>query len=160
MTMKSWKFLITAGTLALCSAAALLGQQTAQETKNRQLALNWYREVIVARHVDLANKYMSDDFAEHSANVSGGRADFVAYYGKTPAKPIQAALSQQPYKIIAKGDYVVLVWEIEGTAYEIEDETATGKKYKYNNFDVVRIANGKIAEHWDSLLKDQVEPHR
>jgi predicted SnoaL-like aldol condensation-catalyzing enzyme len=158
--MKSWKFIIAAGMLVLCSAAALFGQKAGQEVKNQQLALNWYREVIVSRHMNLANKYMSDDFVEHSANVSGGRADFVAYYGKMAAKPIQAALPQQPYKIITKGDYVILVWEIEGTAYEIEDETATGKKYKYNNFDVVRIANGKIAEHWDSLLKDQVEPHR
>lgn len=158
--MKSLKFIIAAATLVLCSNAALFGQNAGQETKNQQLALNWYREVVANGHVEVANKYMADDFVEHSANVSGGRADFVGYYGKKAAKPLQTALPQQPYKIIAKGDYVVLVWEIEGTAYEIEDETATGKKYKYNNFDVVRIANGKIAEHWDSLLKDQPEAKR
>jgi len=141
------KFLVVTGALVVCSAAALVAQEAAQEARNQQLVLNWYREVIAYGHVDLANKYMADDFVEHSANVSGGRADFVAYYGKMGAKPIQASLPRQPYKILTKGDYVVLVWEIE-------DEDAKGVKYKYNNFDVVRVASGKIAEHWDSLLKN------
>ena len=145
--MNHLKFLIAAGALALCSSAALVAQDAGQEAKNQRLVLNWYRDVIAYGHVDLANKYMADDFVEHSANVSGGRADFVAYHGKMPAKPLQAALPREPYKILTKGDYVVLVWEIE-------DEDAKGVKYKYNNFDVVRVANGKIAEHWDSLLKN------
>src|ERR1700749_1942487 len=98
--MKSLKFIIAAGTLILCSAAALLGQKAGQDAKNQQLALNWYREVIANGHVELANKYMSDDFVEHSANVSGSRADFVAYYGKKTAKPVQTALPHQPSKII------------------------------------------------------------
>jgi|SRR5665213_564758 len=141
------KFRVAAGALALCSAAALWGQDAAQQAKNQKLVLNWYREVIAYNHVDLAKKYMADDFAEHSANVSGSRADFVAYHGKMPAQPMQPKLPRQPIRILTKGDYVVLVWEIE-------DEDAKGVKYKYNNFDVVRVANGKIAEHWDSLLKN------
>lgn len=144
--MKKLNWVLATGVLIACSSAPL-AQDAAQEAKNQQLALNWYREVVAYGHVDLANKYMSDDFAEHSANVSGGRADFVAYYGKMGAKPLQPQLPRQPIQTLTKGDYVVLVWEIE-------DEDAKGVKYKYNNFDVIRIANGKIAEHWDSLLKN------
>lgn len=119
----------------------------AQEAKNQQLVLNWYREVIAYGHVDLASKYMADDYVEHNPNYAGGRAEFVAHFGKMPAKPIQAKLPKQPDRAFAKGDYVVLVWELDG-------EDKSGKAFKYNTFDVVRVQNGKIQEHWDGDAKN------
>ena len=146
--MKRYKFIVVAGAFVLAAAAGLMAQgDAAQETKNQQLGMNWYREVIAYGHVELASKYMADDYVEHNANISGGRAEFVAYYGRTPAKPIQAALPVKPDRVFAKGDYVVIVWELG-------DTDAKGKAYKYNTYDVVRVANGKIAEHWDSAGKD------
>ena len=128
--------------LLAAAAGTLSAQNSAQETKNQQLVLNWYREVIAYGHVELAPKYMADDYVEHNPNYSGGRAEFVAYFGKTPPKPIQAKLPKQPDRAFAKGDYVVLVWELDG-------EDKSGKAFKYNTFDVVRVQNGKIQEHWD-----------
>lgn len=146
--MKRYKLILAMGAFALASAAALTAQgDTSQEAKNQKLVMNWYQEVVANGHVELAPKYMADDYMEHNPNYPGGRVEFVKYFGRTPAKPIQAALPTKPDRVFAKGDYVVIVWELG-------DTDAKGKAYKYNTYDVVRVANGKIAEHWDSAGKD------
>ena len=48
----------------------------------------------------------------------------------------------------AKGDYVWLIWETEQ-----KDPRDPSKTYHANSFDVLRIQNGKVQEHWDSALK-------
>jgi predicted SnoaL-like aldol condensation-catalyzing enzyme len=133
--------------LVVWSQAAFAQADSAQEAKNKQLVLDWWREVVTFNHVDLANRYMADDYVEHNPNYAGGRKEFVAYFGKTPAKPIQPKLPKQPDRAFTKGDYVVLVWDLDG-------EDKAGKAFKYNTFDVVRVQNGKIQEHWDGAPKN------
>jgi predicted SnoaL-like aldol condensation-catalyzing enzyme len=145
--MKSSKFILIAGLLAVCAAGTLRAQDSEQEAKNMARVLDWYREVVAYGHVELAPKYMADDYVEHNPNYSGGRAEFVAHFAKMGAKPIQAKLPKQPDRAFAKGDYVVLVWELDG-------EDKSGKAFKYNTFDIIRVQNGKIQEHWDGEGKN------
>ena len=136
------RVVLWASALALVFTGLMRAQDSPQEAKNKQLVLDWYREVIAYGHTELAGKYMADDYVEHNPNYAGGRAEFVAHFAKTGAKPIQARLPKQPDRAFAKEDYVVLVWEFDG-------EDKAGKAFKYNTFDVIRVANGKIQEHWD-----------
>ena len=50
--------------------------------------------------------------------------------------------------IVAEGDLVVLSFAREG----VDPKDAT-KKYSTTWFDMFRIENGKIAEHWDPAQK-------
>ena len=54
-----------------------------------------------------------------------------------------------PAMAFAKGDYVVLIWEREA-----KDPSDPTKMYKYNDFDLFRVANGKFVEHWDGAMKN------
>ncbi len=146
MTWGGFKMLGCAVILA-AGCGALRAQDGAQEAKNQKLVLEWYREVIVNGHVELAPKYMAANYVEHDPNINGGQAEFVAYYGKMPKKPVKSALPTQPDRMFTKADYVVLVWELG-------DKDAKGNMYKYNVFDVVRVSDGKIAEHWNSVGKN------
>ncbi|HEV2200867.1 MAG TPA: nuclear transport factor 2 family protein [Bryobacteraceae bacterium] len=146
--MGRYNYLLPGLALVLASSQVAFAQaDSPEEAKNKQLVLDWWREVVTFNHVELANKYMADDYIEHNPNYAGGRKEFVAYFGKMPAKPIQPKLPKQPDRAMAKGDYVVLVWELDG-------EEKTGKAFKYNTFDIVRVQNGKIAEHWDGAPKN------
>jgi predicted SnoaL-like aldol condensation-catalyzing enzyme len=146
--MRSHKIILTLSALAVTFAANLPAQtDSPQEAKNQQLVMNWYREVVAYGHVDLAQKYMADDYVEHNPNYSGGRAEFVAHFGKTPAQAIQSNLPTKPDRVFTKGDYVVIVWEFDG-------QEKTGKKFKYNTYDIIRVQNGKIQEHWDGDAKN------
>ena len=48
----------------------------------------------------------------------------------------------------AKGDFVWLIFETEH-----KDPRDPSKTYHSNRFDVLRIQNGKVQEHWDSAQK-------
>src|SRR5216683_1946397 len=92
-------------TLAIFCCAALPGQSnSAQESKNQRMVLNWYRDAIMSGHVDQTSKYMADDYIEHDPTISGGRAGFVQHYSSASARPAQA----KPVEAFANGDYVVL----------------------------------------------------
>jgi predicted SnoaL-like aldol condensation-catalyzing enzyme len=68
-----------------------------------------------------------------------------------PVNPIPATIpaDRMPAMSFAKGDYVVLIWERNG-----KDPVDPAKTYKWNDFDVFRVQNGKIAEHWDGAMKN------
>ncbi len=138
--------------LMAIAGAPLLAQSkqpTAQEQANLKLVMDWWREVVFARHVDLAPKYMAEDYVQHDPNVPSGRTAFVGMFGTRAPQPIPDTLPHPPVKEFAKGDYVVLFWE-----HEDKDPADASKTYVFNTFDVVRIQNGKIREHWDSSLKN------
>jgi predicted SnoaL-like aldol condensation-catalyzing enzyme len=122
----------------------------AQEKENLDLVLNWWREVIEGGHLELTSRYQTEDYIQHNPNANTGRAGFVEFFNKfAKAKnPIPATLSNPPVVKGAKGDYVWLIFESEQM-----DPRDPSKTYHSNSFDVLRIQNGKVQEHWDSAQK-------
>ena len=122
----------------------------AQEKKNLDTVLAWWREVIEGGHLDLAPKYQAEDYIQHNPNANTGRAGFVEFFSKfsKPKNPIPAKLANPPVVVGAKGDFVWLIFESEPT-----DPRDPSKTYHANSFDVLRIQNGKVQEHWDSAQK-------
>jgi predicted SnoaL-like aldol condensation-catalyzing enzyme len=134
-------------TLNIKPAMAQSRTMTAQEQANLKLVSDWWREVIQAGHVELAEKYMAEDYLQHNPNINTGRAAFVQVFGRRAAREIAPTLTPAPVIQFAKGDYVVFVWEREA-------KDPMGVAYKYNFFDLVRVENGKVQEHWDSVFKN------
>ena len=120
---------------------------SAPEQANLKLVGDWWREVIQAGHTELAPKYMAEDYIQHNPNISTGRAAFVQVFSRRGPRDIQAALSPAPVIQFAKGPYVVFVWEREAK------DPKDGTPYKYNFFDIVRVENNRVAEHWDSVFR-------
>ncbi len=122
----------------------------AQEKKNLDTVLNWWREVIEGGHMELTSKYQAEDYIQHNPNANTGRAGFVEFFSKfrKPQNPIPAKLANPPVVMGARGDYVWLIFE-----HEDKDPRDPSKTYHYNSFDVLRIQNGKVQEHWDSAQK-------
>ncbi len=123
---------------------------TKQEKKNLDMVLEWWRVVIQNRQLDQTSKYQAEDYIQHNPNVNTGRAGFVEFFGKLPKPNIAnpEKLANLPVVQGAKGDYVWLVWETEQ-----KDPRDPSKTYHANSFDVLRIQNGKVQEHWDSAMK-------
>lgn len=123
---------------------------TAQEKKNLDMVLNWWREVIEGGHLELTPKYQAEDYIQHNPNANTGRQGFVEFFGKfsKPKNPIPAQLANPPVVKGAKGDFVWLIFE-----HQDKDPRDPSKTYYYDSFDVLRIQNGKVQEHWDSAQK-------
>jgi predicted SnoaL-like aldol condensation-catalyzing enzyme len=155
MRFAKWKLLAGALALATMSSAPLAAQSkqmTPQEKKNLQLVLDWWREGFVAGHAEVIDKYLAPDMIQHNPNLPNGNEPVKMFFKNRKPMPIPATIpaDRMPAMSFAKGDYVVLVWEREAN-----DPADPSKKYKYNDFDLFRVENGKIQEHWDGAMKNR-----
>jgi predicted SnoaL-like aldol condensation-catalyzing enzyme len=158
MKVRTMRGIAFAVALVMVGGAAMMAQagpMTAKEQANLKFVLDWWRDVLQARHLDLAPKYQAENYIQHNINVPTGRAGFVQFFGRTgaPVNPIPEKLANPPVVQFAKGDFVVLVWEREG-----KDPADPSKTYKYNTYDMLRIENGKVQEHWDYAQKAKGGP--
>jgi predicted SnoaL-like aldol condensation-catalyzing enzyme len=120
---------------------------TAQGKKNLDIALNWWRETVQSTHVELMRKYRSERFVEHDPNWR------MVLSGRALEGPIPKTLTNPPVVAGANGDFVWLVWE-----HEARDPRNPANTYHFNSYDVVRLENGKIQEHWDSAQRTPQSP--
>ncbi len=128
----------------------LLKSPDARLAANKRLVYDFWREVFEARHMELAEKYMAESYIQHNPNVPTGRAAFVDFFSKlSKPKPIEPRVKAPLVAIVAEGDLVVLSF-----VSERKDPKDTTKKYTTTWFDMFRVANGKIAEHWDPDTKE------
>ena len=142
-------------TLGGAFAAAQTSTMTAKEQANLKFVLEWWREVLQGRHLDLTTKYQAENYIQHNINVPTGRQGFVTFFSRLgpPVNPIPAKLDNPPAVSFAKGDFVALIWEREG-----KDPVDASKTYKYNTYDLLRLQDGKVQEHWDYAQKAKGAP--
>jgi len=134
-----WTFVLLASS---CVPSAMA--QSGPEKKNQEMVLSWYHDVLVLGHVREASKYMAEDYIEHDPRISGGRAGFIQHYENASARPAEAKQTAT----FAQGDYVVIVWQ------HADKDPKTSTPYTYATYDVVRVKNGKIQEHWNNAKKN------
>lgn len=117
---------------------------------HKKLVHDFWREVIEARHLDLVAKYLKEDYIQHNPNVPTGRQGFIDYFSKLgkPPRPIEPVIKAPLIATVVQGDLVVLSFTSEEP--DPHDKTKT---YVTTWFDMFRIEDGMIAEHWDCDLK-------
>jgi len=128
----------------------LLASADPKLAANKRLVYDFWREVFEAGHMELAPRYMTASYIQHNPNVPTGRAAFVEFFSRfVKAKPIEAKVKAPLVAIVAEGDLVILTF-----ASEAADPKDPTKKYSTSWFDMFRVEDGKIAEHWDAAKKD------
>ena len=135
--------------------AAMLKSSDPKLAANKKLVYDFFRIVLRGFRVDEADKYMAVDYMQHNPNAETGMAGFKAYFNAIKPKqlpPIPATLDNL-VAIQAEGDYVTLSF-----VREEDDPAAKGKKYTTTWFDMLRVVNGKLVEHWDSATKGAAGP--
>ena len=125
----------------------LLQSDDPQLAHNKRFVYDFWREVVDGRHVEMAEKYMAEGYIQHNPNVPTGRQAFVSFFGRSEALPIEPQMKRQVVSITAEGDLVTLAFVDEHS--DPADETKT---YTTTWFDMFRLEDGKIIEHWDSAL--------
>ncbi len=131
----------------------LLKSDNPKYAANKKLVYNMWREFIDAGHMEVAEKYFTETYMQHNPNAATGRKALVAFFSRW-AKPqaVSDTIKSQVVAIVAEGDLVVISFVSERT-----DPNDGNKKYTTTWFDMFRIENGKIAEHWDSSEKMKLD---
>lgn len=131
------------------SQELLLSSGDAKAVANKRLVYDFWREVFEGGHMELAEKYMTPSYVQHNPNVPTGRAGFVEFFGRyVRPKKIEPTIKAPVVAIVAEGDLVVLAFAREG-----KDPKDPTKTYTTTWFDMFRIVDGKVAEHWDPATK-------
>src|ERR1700733_12678243 len=131
------------------SQKAMLYSKDATLAKNKKLVYDFWREILEAGHIEFATKYMMESYIQHNPNVATGRQLIVDYFTKyVKPIPIVDTVKAPLIAIVAEGDLVVLTFK-----QVYPDLKEKGKQYTSTWFDMLRVENGKIAEHWDPSTK-------
>jgi predicted SnoaL-like aldol condensation-catalyzing enzyme len=112
--------------------------QTIQE-KNKALVLEAFDTLFNKRDYAAAEKYWSPDYTQHSAHIEPGRDGLFNLIRSAPD-----TLRYEHQLIVAEGDYVIVHGRFSGR----------GQPAAWIAADIVRIENGRLAEHWD-VLQDE-----
>jgi predicted SnoaL-like aldol condensation-catalyzing enzyme len=107
--------------------------------QNKTLVLQAFDTLFNKRDFEAAERYWSSNYIQHSAHIPPGRDGLFNLIRSMPA-----TLKYEPGLIVAENDYVILHGRFSGI----------GRPRNWIAADVVRVANGVLAEHWD-VLQDE-----
>jgi len=122
---------------------ALLESDDPQLEANKRLVFDFWREVFQARNMELAPQYMAEDYIQHNPTVATGRQPFMDFFGQFEQVPVKPYIDNL-VTMVAERDLVTLAFR-----RELPDPENPGETYTTTWFDMLRIEDGKIAEHWD-----------
>lgn len=129
--------------------AALLRSSDPKLAANKKLVYDMYRAIVQGGHYEMAEQFFTPGYIQHNPNVPSGRDELVKFIkGSRPVRPIPPTMTFPLISLIAEGDMVMVAtvtWE--------DEPGKPGEKYATTHFDLYRIENGLIAEHWDHVPK-------
>lgn len=123
----------------------LLKSTDAKLAANKKLVYDFTRIVLRGRRLDQAHDFLRKDYIQHNPNVETGLKGFLAFFSKLPGgqRPIPETVPNL-VSIQAEGDIVTMSF-----VDERKDPGKEGSTYTTTWFDMFRVQDGKIAEHWD-----------
>ena len=126
---------------------ALLASSDPHLAANKKLVFDMWRTLLEGHQLDQTDKFLAPEYHQHNPNAVTGRAGFVKFFQSMHAKPVAVPDTIKGLvSITAEGDLVTLA-----TVRNAKD--SKGQAYTTTWFDMFRINNGKIVEHWDCALK-------
>jgi predicted SnoaL-like aldol condensation-catalyzing enzyme len=139
---------IVGAVMAASLGTAAYAHETAREAANKKLVLDFYAELEkpdqAQRIAGIAERFIAPGYIQHQEGAADGREALVKVFQNRP----QGGPPLAPAKLIAimaEGDKVIQV-----TSREVPDSATGGTKpaFIWNMF---RIENGQLAEHWDAV---------
>jgi predicted SnoaL-like aldol condensation-catalyzing enzyme len=111
-----------------------------ESEQNKALVLEAFDTLFNKRDYSAAERFWSNRYIQHSAHIAPGREGLFDLIRAAPE-----ALRYENQLIVAEGDYVIAHGRFSG-----HDRPAA-----WIAADIVRIEDGRLAEHWD-VLQDEV----
>lgn len=107
--------------------------------KNKRLVLEAFDALFNRRDYAAAEKFWSPNYIQHSAHIAPGRDGLFNLVRSLPG-----TLKYEPGTIVAEGDFVIVHGRFSNFGLPVNWIAA----------DILRIADGILAEHWD-VIQDE-----
>ena len=129
-----------AGAVALASSAHADRDLT---ERNKAIVRDFYTTVLIGRNVDAAPRFLRPDYFQHNPQVPTGLKGFMDTFSARFAQKLPADYKRELLNVIGEDDMVVVYVRQSWTGQD-------GKHHQELGFDMFRVQDGMIAEHWDA----------
>jgi predicted SnoaL-like aldol condensation-catalyzing enzyme len=124
---------------------SLLKDQDTSLAANKRLVFDMWRSIVNAGRVEMADEMLQEGYIQHSPVLPTGRAAFKAVFSAVKRREIPELVAPSLVTIIAEGDLVVMALR------ETFPEPGGNGQYSTTHFNLFRVEDGRLAEHWHSV---------
>ena len=111
--------------------------------RNKALVREFYTTVLINRQADAAPQFLRADYIQHNPNVPTGLKGFMDTFRERFAQELPPDYKRELLNVVGDNDMVVVYVRHTWTSHDGQHKQALG-------FDMFRVQDGKIAEHWDA----------
>jgi predicted SnoaL-like aldol condensation-catalyzing enzyme len=129
--------------LVMIVAAQPASADEALTARNKEIVRNFYSSVLVGRDVDAAPKFLKPDYIQHNPQVPTGLKGFMDAFRARFAQPLPPDYKRELLNVVGDNDLVITYVRQTWTGKDGQHHQALG-------FDMFRVQDGMIAEHWDA----------
>jgi len=124
------------------TASAAPSDDTLSE-HNKAIVRDFYTTVLIGRNVDAAPRFVRQDYIQHNPQVPTGLKGFMDTFRERFAQKLPSDYKRELLNVIGDKDIVVTYVRQTWTGRDGQHHQALG-------FDMFRVQDGMIAEHWDA----------
>ena len=132
---------IALSVLDLGACASMNNSEEMLEEQNKAIVLRVYDEAFGQGRTEVINELISEDYIQHNPMVPNGPEGLIGYIEMLKSMDPAPVLTVK--HILADGDLVAVHWHSSTTP----NNESTGQA----GFDLYRLDNGTIVEHWDAI---------
>ena len=126
----------------LSTAQAVLADDALTE-RNKKVVRDFYTTVLIGRDVDAAPKFVRADYIQHNPQVPAGLKGFMDTFRERFAQKLPPDYKRELLNVVGDNDIVITYMRQTWTGKDGQHHQALG-------FDMFRVQDGMIAEHWDA----------
>lgn len=127
---------------------ALLAHSDPKLAANKRLVWDMWRTLLNGYHIDRAGEFIHADYIQHNPMANTGLAGMQGFFRALNRAPreIPEAIPEGVVSVMAEGDLVTIAFPRAGT-------DSCGRQFVSTWFDMFRIRDGLIVEHWDPATR-------
>ncbi|PRY18292.1 nuclear transport factor 2 family protein [Kineococcus rhizosphaerae] len=117
---------------------------------NKATVLKLMELLLDPDRADQARDYVTPEYVQHNPDIPSGADAIIAFAKSEAGAAARAAMrpSPEPPVMVAEGDFVVQM-----ISRDLPDPDNPGGTYRSYWFDLWRVEDGRLAEHWDAAPK-------
>jgi len=119
-----------------------LASPDAELASNKQLVHEMWRTLLDAQQVEEAPRFLAEGYVQHNPQANTGLQGFLAFFRQfAQPQPVQPTVGNFIH-MVAENDLVVLA--------TVREYQGASEPYTTTWFDMFRVSDGKLVEHWDT----------
>ena len=135
------------GAFAVAFTVSMAAQAAAADDTltegNKAVVRDFYTTVLIGRDVDATPRFVRPDYIQHNPQVPTGLKGFMDTFRQRFAQKLPSDYKGELLNVVGDKDLVVIYVRQTWTGSD-------GKHHQALGFDMFRVQDGMITEHWDA----------